>query len=90
MKLKLNVPINLMEIQQDISFNKNLDRIGRDMKVLFDRKEGAYFIGRSQYDSPEVDNEILVNASDNYVRVGDFANVHITNAEAFDLYGDIR
>ena len=79
----------LMEIQQDISFNKNLGRIGRDMKVLFDRKEGEYFIGRSQYDSPEVDNEILVNAAQNYVRVGDFANVHITNAEAFDLYGEI-
>ncbi|NNE26847.1 MAG: 30S ribosomal protein S12 methylthiotransferase RimO, partial [Saprospiraceae bacterium] len=79
----------LMEIQQDISFNKNLKRIGKEMKVLFDRKEGEYFIGRSQYDSPEVDNEILINAANNYVRVGDFAKVHITNAEAFDLYGDV-
>ncbi|NNF20730.1 MAG: 30S ribosomal protein S12 methylthiotransferase RimO [Saprospiraceae bacterium] len=79
----------LMEIQQDISFNKNLQKIGKTFKVLFDRKEGDYFIGRSQYDSPEVDNEILVDANSNFARIGDFAMVEIVNAEAFDLYGNV-
>lgn len=79
----------LMEIQQEISFNKNLEKIGKTFKVLFDRKEGDYFIGRSQFDSPEVDNEILVDANSNFARIGDFAMVEIINAEAYDLYGKI-
>jgi ribosomal protein S12 methylthiotransferase len=57
--------------------------------VLFDRKEGDYFIGRTEFDSPEVDNEVLVKAQKTYVRIGDFANVKITSAEEFDLYGEI-
>ena len=57
--------------------------------MLFDRKEGGYFIGRTEFDSPEVDNEVLVSAKDNYVRIGDFANVLIESAEDFDLYGKI-
>ena len=56
--------------------------------MLFDRKESGYFIGRTEFDSPEVDNEVLVSA-DSYVRLGDFANVKITSAAEFDLYGDI-
>jgi len=79
----------LMEIQQQISFDKNLAKIGQTYKVLFDRKEGDHFIGRTQHDSPEVDNEVLVEASDTYIRVGDFANVEIINTEAFDLYGKL-
>jgi len=79
----------LMEIQQQISFDKNLVKIGQTYKVLFDRKEGDHFIGRTQHDSPEVDNEVLVEASDTYIRVGDFANVEIINTEAFDLYGKL-
>lgn len=79
----------LMETQQEISFSKNLNKIGKTYKVLFDRKEGDYFIGRTEHDSPEVDNEVLVPAVDSYIRLGDFASVTITNAEAFDLYGKV-
>lgn len=79
----------LMEIQQEISFNKNLAKIGKTYKVLIDRKEGEYFIGRTQYDSPEVDNEVLINAADHFVRVGDFVNIEIENAEAYDLFGKV-
>jgi ribosomal protein S12 methylthiotransferase len=78
----------VMAIQQEISAELNRARIGKEYDVLFDRKEGDYFIGRTQYDSPEVDNEVLVAASDDaYVRVGDFARVEITGAEAYDLFG---
>jgi ribosomal protein S12 methylthiotransferase len=79
----------LMEVQQDISFDLNEEKIGKTLKVLFDRKEGGYFIGRTEYDSPEVDNEVLVDAKTNFVRLGDFANVLITDATDFDLYGKI-
>jgi len=79
----------VMEIQQDISFDKNSEKIGQTMRVLFDRKEGEYFVGRTEFDSPEVDNEVLVNAKENYVRIGDFANVKITKAEEYDLFGEV-
>jgi len=78
----------IMEVQQGVSFELNQARIGQTHKVLFDRKEGGYFIGRTQFDSPEVDNEVIVSA-DQYVRLGDFANVHIERAEEFDLYGRV-
>jgi len=78
-----------MEVQQGISFEKNLQKVGQTYKVLFDRKEGEHFIGRTEHDSPEVDNEVLVKADSTYVRVGDFAQVKIDSAEAFDLYGTI-
>ncbi|MFK7810835.1 MAG: 30S ribosomal protein S12 methylthiotransferase RimO [Saprospiraceae bacterium] len=79
----------LMEIQRSISLEKNEAKIGQTLKVLFDRKEGEYFVGRTESDSPEVDNEVLVDAKQHYVRVGDFAMVKITGAEDFDLYGDL-
>ena len=79
----------LMETQQQISFDKNLSKIGKEFRILVDRKEGEYFVGRTQYDSPEVDNEVLISAADNYLRVGDFAQVEIINAEAYDLYGKL-
>ena len=73
---------------------ENLDslqghRVGQVLKVLFDRKEGEYFVGRSEHDSPEVDNEVLVKAKKEYVRIGDFATVKITEATEYDLYGEI-
>jgi ribosomal protein S12 methylthiotransferase len=77
----------LMEVQQEISNEKNHEKVGQTFKVLFDRKEGEYFIGRTEFDSPEVDNEVLVKAKENFVRLGDFANVLITEADDFDLYG---
>ena len=79
----------LMEVQEGISFELNQKKVGNTYKVLFDRKEGGYFIGRTEFDSPEVDNEVLIDAKKNFVRVGDFANVKITSAEEFDLYGEL-
>lgn len=79
----------LMDVQQEISYQKNEAKIGKVFRTLFDRKEGKYFIGRTEADSPEVDNEVLVPAKGNYVRLGDFANVKITGAEEFDLYGEV-
>ncbi|GGG08677.1 30S ribosomal protein S12 methylthiotransferase RimO [Pontibacter amylolyticus] len=79
----------IMELQQGISVELNEEKIGKTYKVLFDRKESGYFVGRTQYDSPEVDNEVLVPADNQYVRLGDFANVKITDASDFDLYGEV-
>ncbi|MCF0042362.1 30S ribosomal protein S12 methylthiotransferase RimO [Dyadobacter fanqingshengii] len=78
----------IMELQQGISYELNQQKIGNTYKVLFDRKEGGHFIGRTEFDSPEVDNEVLVPASQ-YVRLGDFAMVNITSAEEFDLFGSV-
>lgn len=79
---------DIMEIQQAISYDLNQDKIGKTYKVLFDRVENGYFIGRTEFDSPEVDNEVLVSATNQYVRIGDFAEVKITSADDFDLYGE--
>ena len=79
----------IMEIQQAISEEKNQEKVGKTLKVLFDRKEGEFFVGRSEGDSPEVDNEVLVRAEDHYVRVGDFADVRITEATDYDIYGEL-
>ena len=79
----------IMELQQGISLELNEARVGKTYKVLFDRKESGYYVGRTQYDSPEVDNEVLVPAANAYVRLGDFAQVRITESTDFDLYGEI-
>lgn len=79
----------IMEIQEQISLELNSQKIGKVFRVFFDRKEGDYFIGRTEFDSPEVDNEVLVPAETNFVRVGDFAHVRITEFTEFDLYGTV-
>lgn len=79
----------VMEVQQSISLSLNEQKVGKTYKVLFDRIEGGYFVGRTEFDSPEVDNEVLVDASAYFVRIGDFANVKITSAGDFDLYGEV-
>jgi ribosomal protein S12 methylthiotransferase len=79
----------IMALQETISYDLNQAKIGQTFKVLFDRKEGGYFIGRTEFDSPEVDNEVLVPVEGNYVRSGDFAYVHITDASEFDLHGTL-
>ena len=79
----------IMEIQQGISYDINQTKVGKDFKVLIDRVDGDYFIGRTEYDSPEVDNEVVLNAKDNYARIGDFVQVRVDRAEDFDLYGNI-
>jgi len=78
----------LMEVQRKISHKLNTQKVGEKLKVLIDRKEGDYFIGRTEHDSPEVDNEVLVKADNNtYLRVGDFATIEIISGEDYDLYG---
>jgi ribosomal protein S12 methylthiotransferase len=78
----------VMAVQQEISSEINESKVGKVFKVLFDRKDGEYFVGRTESDSPEVDNEVLVSAAGNYVRIGDFADVRITSAAEFDLFGE--
>lgn len=79
----------IMELQSGISYELNQLKVGKIFKVLFDRVEGDYFIGRTEFDSPDVDNEVLVKKSDGFVRIGDFCNVLITSADHYDLYGKI-
>ncbi len=88
-EVKADRAARLMEIQQEISHRKNLEKVNQTYRVLFDRKEGGYFVGRTEFDSPEVDNEVLVDAKSNFVRIGDFANIKITSAAEFDLFGEI-
>lgn len=78
----------IMDLQQTISLELNRERIGKIFKVLVDRKEGGEFIGRTEYDSPEVDNEVIIRSSD-YLRIGDFVNVKVNDASEFDLVGDL-
>ena len=81
----------IMDLQSGISLALNEEKIGKVFKVLFDRVEGHYFIGRTEFDSPEVDNEVLVEKTDtNFIRIGDFANVKITKVDHYDLYGEIE
>jgi len=87
-ELKAERAGRVMEVQQQISWEKNQQKVGQVFKVLIDTKEGGNFIGRTQFDSPEVDNEVLIDASLHYLRIGDFANIKITKAEEFDLYGE--
>ena len=88
-EVKMQRANEIMEIQSQISWELNQEKIGKKFKVIIDRKEGNYFIGRTQYDSPDVDNEVLINAEKDYIRTGDFAMVKITGAEDFDLYGEV-
>lgn len=79
----------IMDVQQSISLVLNQSKIGKTLKVLFDRIEGGYFVGRTEFDSPEVDNEVLVEKASNFVRIGDFAMIKIIDADDFDLYGNV-
>ena len=96
-KLEDNVPEDVkhqraeevMDLQSTISYDLNQKRIGQTYKVLFDRKEGDYYIGRTEFDSPDVDNEVIVNAKDFYLKIGDFADIKITKADHYDLYGEV-
>ena len=79
----------IMAIQQNISLETNENRVGTIEKVLIDRIEGDYYIGRTQYDSPEVDDEILISTDEAELNVGDFVNVKLVKADYFDLYGEV-
>ena len=78
-----------MDVQQDISLEINSKRLGRTEKVLIDRTEGGYYVGRTQYDSPEVDDEVLISMKDNKLDIGTFVNVKIIQADYFDCYGEV-
>lgn len=79
----------IMEIQSQISYDLNQEKIGKQFKVMIDRKEGENFIGRTEHDSPDVDNEVLISAIDTYLPIGDFVNVEIIEAYEFDLIGKV-
>ena len=78
----------IMEIQSQISWELNQEKIGSSYRCIIDRKEGNYFVGRSEFDSPDVDNEVLVDARNHYVKIGDFTTLKIIEASDFDLYGE--
>jgi ribosomal protein S12 methylthiotransferase len=80
---------DVMELQQGISHELNQQKIGKTFKVLIDRKEGGDFVGRTEFDSPEVDNEVVISSAANYLRIGDFVNVKVTQATEFDLHGQV-
>jgi len=80
----------LMAVQEEISYELNQQKIGKTFKVLIDKVEGDYYIGRTEYDSPEVDNEVLIKKDENtYLRIGDFVNVRIDSADSFDLFASV-
>ena len=79
----------IMELQQGISLELNQAKVGKTFKTLIDRKEGGTFIGRTEFDSPEVDNEVIIESKENYLRIGDFVNVKVNSATEFDLTGKV-
>ena len=88
-EIKMQRANEIMEIQSQISWELNQEKIDKEFKVIIDRKEGNYFVGRTQFDSPDVDNEVLINAKKSYIRSGDFVTVKIISAEDFDLYAEV-
>ena len=80
---------DIMELQSQISWELNQNRVGQTFKVLIDRKRGNYYIGRTQFDSPDVDNEVLIDAKSNFLKVGEFVNAKIIDASDFDLYAEV-
>lgn len=78
----------IMELQSQISWELNQEKVGKTLRCIIDRKEGKYFVGRSEFDSPDVDNEVLVDAGKHYLKVGEFVDLHIFEAADFDLYGE--
>ena len=79
----------IMEIQSQISWELNQEKIGKEFKVVIDRKEGEYFVGRTEFDSPDVDNEVLIDATTTYLKTGEYTTVKITEAADFDLYAEV-
>lgn len=87
-EVKLQRANEIMELQSQISWELNQAKVGKVFRCLIDRKEGNYFVGRTEYDSPDVDNEVLIDAKKHYVKIGDFTDVKITEAADYDLYGE--
>lgn len=78
----------IMELQSQISWELNQEHIGKTFRCIIDRKESNYFVGRTEFDSPDVDNEVLIDATSTYLKTGEFVNIKITDATEFDLYGE--
>lgn len=87
-EVKLQRANEIMELQSQISWELNQAKVGKTFRCLIDRKEGNYFVGRTEYDSPDVDNEVLIDAKKHYVKIGDFTDVKIIEAADYDLYGE--
>ena len=88
-EVKIQRANDIMEIQSQISWELNQAKIGQVFKVVIDRKEGNYFVGRTEFDSPDVDNEVLIDATKTYLKTGEFATIKVIEAEDFDLYGEV-
>lgn len=88
-EVKMQRVNEIMEIQSQISWELNQAKIGQEFKVVIDRKEGNYFVGRTEFDSPDVDNEVLIDAKTVYLKTGEYTTVKIIEAEDFDLYGEV-
>jgi ribosomal protein S12 methylthiotransferase len=87
--VKMDRANEIMEIQSQISWELNQAKIGQEFKVVIDRKEGNYFVGRTEFDSPDVDNEVLIDATKTYLKTGEFTTVKVIEAEDFDLYAEV-
>jgi ribosomal protein S12 methylthiotransferase len=77
-----------MDLQSQISWDLNQEKVGQIFKCIIDRKEGNHFIGRTEFDSPDVDNEVLIDATKHYLKTGEFVQIKITEATEYDLYGE--
>lgn len=88
-KLKEDRKNEILEIQESISMHLNYNKIGKLFKVIVDGREGEYFIGRTEYDSPEIDNEVIITNTDKEIKIGEFYQVKITDAETYDLFGEV-
>jgi ribosomal protein S12 methylthiotransferase len=78
----------IMELQSQISWDLNQEKVGKIFKCIIDRKEGTHFVGRTEFDSPDVDNEVLIDATKHYLKTGEFTHIKIIEATEFDLYGE--
>ena len=87
-EVKQQRAMEIMDIQAQISWDLNQEKIGKVFKCVIDRKEGEHFIGRTEFDSPDVDNEVLIDASKHYLKTGDFVMLKVTDATEFDLYAE--
>ncbi|MGB1211045.1 MAG: 30S ribosomal protein S12 methylthiotransferase RimO, partial [Lacinutrix venerupis] len=88
-EVKMERANEIMEVQSQISWELNQEKIGQEFKVVIDRKEGEYFVGRTEFDSPDVDNEVLINATTTYLKTGEYATVKVIEAADFDLYAEV-